>query len=232
MIKFEQKYLDNDFIEIYKVGGKHFLREIGKNVFYGKILNDDFCSLLLEKVKSYELLEDKKFSHHANSMHSSAILLEDLGLSEFIYDFVNEILINVIHAMFPERMSQEFDGIHSYVVRYGNTRDKNLDFHVDDSLVTMNLCLNEQFIGSELVFNGVRCPIHIDSPYQDTEKIIVNHQKGFAVLHDGKNRHYVNSILDGTRYGLIVWCQNSKERNDWFESLQKSECTVFCDLKK
>jgi hypothetical protein len=232
MIKFHNKYLDKEFIASFNSRDKGSLTEIGKNIFHGKILNEIFCDLVLNKVKLYEFCEDQKLNKQPNSMHSNAISLQNLGLDEFVNDFFKKILVNVIRLIFPEQINQEFDGIHGFVVRYGNTRDKHLDFHVDDSLITMNLCLNGTFSGSDLIFNGVRCPIHIDTPFQDKEEITITHQKGFTVMHEGKNRHYVNSITDGNRYGLIIWCQNFKERSDWFDSLENYQCTDFCDYEK
>lgn len=39
-------------------------------------------------------------------------------------------------------------------------------FHVDDSEVTLNVCLGKQFTGGELFFRGVRCDRHVNSPTQ------------------------------------------------------------------
>lgn len=232
MINFKDEYLAEEFMVSFNGSNTGHLTEIGKNIFYGRMLNNTFCNLMLEKIKLYELQEGQKLSQNANSMHSNAILLEELGLNVLVNEFYEKYLKKTIHSIFPARMNQEFDSIHSYVVRYGHAMDSNLDLHVDDSLVTMNLCLNEEFSGSDLIFNGIRCPVHIDTFCDDSEKVIVSHKKGFVVIHDGKNRHYVNSIQSGSRYGLIIWCQNSNERSDWFNSLKNYECTEFCDYKK
>jgi hypothetical protein len=39
-------------------------------------------------------------------------------------------------------------------------------FHVDDSEVTLNVCLGRQFSGGELFFRGVRCDEHVSSETQ------------------------------------------------------------------
>lgn len=39
-------------------------------------------------------------------------------------------------------------------------KDTKLDFHVDDSEVTLNLCLGRNFKGGDLFFGGVRCRHH------------------------------------------------------------------------
>lgn len=35
-------------------------------------------------------------------------------------------------------------------------------FHVDDSEVTLNVCLGKEFEGGELFFRGVRCEKHVN----------------------------------------------------------------------
>lgn len=39
----------------------------------------------------------------------------------------------------------------------------NVGFHVDDSEVTLNVCLGKQFSGGELYFRGIRCDKHVNS---------------------------------------------------------------------
>lgn len=39
-------------------------------------------------------------------------------------------------------------------------------FHVDDSEVTLNVCLGTKFSGGELFFRGVRCDKHVNSETQ------------------------------------------------------------------
>lgn len=39
-------------------------------------------------------------------------------------------------------------------------------FHVDDSEVTLNVCLGKQFSGGELFFRGVRCDKHVNTETQ------------------------------------------------------------------
>ena len=124
---------------------------------------------------------------------------------------------------------KKIDGIHSYILRYGANYDRNLGFHVDDSLITINFCLKNDSKGSELCFSGIRCPLHIDTPSMDNEEKIITHEKGFVVIHDGKNRHHINDIYSGERYNLIIWCQDKEEKENWFNSLQNNKCLDFCE---
>ena len=36
-------------------------------------------------------------------------------------------------------------------------------FHVDDSEVTLNVCLGKEFSGGELYFRGTRCEKHVNT---------------------------------------------------------------------
>ena len=55
--------------------------------------------------------------------------------------------------------------------------DIGLGFHIDDSLVTINLCLNDSFIGSDIVFEGIRCPIHVDTLHKSNENVSIRQKK-------------------------------------------------------
>ena len=39
-------------------------------------------------------------------------------------------------------------------------------FHVDDSEVTLNVCLGKEFTGGDLFFRGVRCDKHVNGEAQ------------------------------------------------------------------
>jgi hypothetical protein len=201
----------------------------GGNIFHGQILSYTFCDFIMKKVRKYELDKKNKRTKPVNSMHANAILIDELDISDHIKILVNLILLKTIYSLFPRCTGIPFDSLHSYIVRYSDNLDTDLGFHVDDSLVTINLCLNDKFVGSDLIFKGIRCPIHVDTPSTNSEGISIKHKKGFMVLHDGKNRHYVNSIQEGERYNLIIWCQNNNENIEWHKAQENHECMDYCD---
>ena len=230
MHKFKDDYLDKEFLNII-VNKKNTLKEIHKNIYYGKIFNDKFLDLIINLIDNYESSLDNNSEIHANSMHENAIPFSNLNLNQCINDFIKNYFTKIANLLYPDRFKKKFDGIHSYVVRYGDNYDRNLGFHVDDSLITINLCLKNDSKGSELCFSGIRCPLHIDTPSMKNEKKIITHEKGFAVIHDGKNRHHINDIYSGERYNLIIWCQDKEEKFNWFNSLENNKCLDFCEYK-
>ena len=50
--------------------------------------------------------------------------------------------------------STQFDAHHSFIVRYKSDEDPGLDMHTDDSDVTFNVCMNNNFTGAGLTFCG------------------------------------------------------------------------------
>ncbi|KAL9372395.1 hypothetical protein Peur_034639 [Populus x canadensis] len=82
-------------------------------------------------------------------------------------------------------------------------------FHVDDSEVTLNVCLGKQFSGGELFFRGTRCDKHVNTGSQPEEIFDYSHVPGGAVLHLGRHRHGVRATTSGHRINLLLWCRSS-----------------------
>ena len=110
------------------------------------------------------------------------------------------------------------------MVDYGYDRDSDLGFHVDNSEVTLNLCLGDLFSGSDLYFQGRRCPEHRQTHHKAEEHIVVPHKPGFAILHAGAHRHGAYPIASGSRQNLIIWYSSSPYRS------QDEICSDWCGL--
>ncbi|KAM7269652.1 hypothetical protein ACFE04_025149 [Oxalis oulophora] len=64
---------------------------------------------------------------------------------------------------FDEVGGCSLDAHNGCVVEYEIDRDVELGFHVDDSEVTLNVCIGREFSGADLFFKGVRCDNHVNS---------------------------------------------------------------------
>ncbi len=200
----------------------------GAGIFHGQIVNDAFCDLILSRIKQHENSDVVNQITQANSMHKNAILTNEIGLEPFISSFTNFFFKKIAPDVLPGALLKTIDSIHSYVVRYGISLDRDLGFHVDDSFLTINLCLNDGFVGSDLQFEGQRCTTHIDTLSGEHERVLIKHKKGKMILHHGKNRHYVETIRKGERFNLIIWCQNKSERAQWFDATKNQKCPDWC----
>ena len=89
--------------------------------------------------------------------------------------------------------------------RYKIGEDVDLSEHVDDSEITLNVCLGKEFEGGTLYFKGIKG--------QEFEKPVeYKHKLGKAVLHVGNHVHGANKIEGGERDNLIIWCRDSTIR--------------------
>jgi hypothetical protein len=103
------------------------------------------------------------------------------------------------------------DWRHGYVAGYsaapagmkGATRQK-LVSHTDDSEVTLNCCLGQDYIGGHVEFYGLRG--------SEEEGQLVGTVKrpdvGTALLHSGRHLHSVSTVTKGDRYALIIWSRS------------------------
>ncbi|KAF2557226.1 hypothetical protein F2Q68_00013977 [Brassica cretica] len=107
-------------------------------------------------------------------------------------------------VLFPEVCGTGLDSHHGFIVEYGKDRDTDLGFHVDDSEVSLNVCLGKQFSGGELYFRGVRCDHHVNSESGENEN--------YDYSHRGRHRHGAKATTSGHRVNLILWCRSSTFR--------------------
>ena len=112
---------------------------LGDEIYHGQLVTDQFCDLILDRVKQHT----RDLYKQANSMHQEAILIDQLGLGPLIEAFSGNFFIKDISQVLPDVYLPPLDGIHSYIVRYSKSLDHDLGFHVDDSFLTINLCLND-----------------------------------------------------------------------------------------
>ena len=227
MSGFNKNYLSKE-CQTTSVDYREHFQELGDQIYSGKILTDVFCEDILQRVRYFDEQANVDCFNSANSMHQSALLSTEIGIDRLVRSFVDLFVRDIAPQILSERLRLPIDEIHSYIIRYGQSLGRELGFHVDDSFLTLNICLNEGFTGSELVFEGERCPTHVDYNSSENERVCINHKKGAMVVHPGKNRHFVNYISSGKRCSLIIWCQNKAERERWFDAQKSGECLEFC----
>jgi hypothetical protein len=160
-----------------------------------------------------------------NSMHLHAVQLAPLGFDQWLTALRERWIAPLARALLPDFTKAPLDRHHAYLVDYARHRDQDLGFHVDNSEVTLNLCLGDDFDGAELTFLGARCEAHRDTPVLAGEVTEYLHRPGWAVLHAGAHRHQVEPIRRGRRRNLILWCQSADLRPDGPPS---SPCAPWC----
>ena len=88
--------------------------------------------------------------------------------------------------------------------------------HTDDSEVTLNCCLGDNFEGGSVEFYGLRGTNKEGMLIGRVERPNV----GTALLHSGRHLHSVTNVLSGDRYAFIIWARS-------WGGLRSSTCPFF-----
>ncbi|XP_068643112.1 2-oxoglutarate and iron-dependent oxygenase domain-containing protein CP2-like isoform X1 [Aristolochia californica] len=190
---------------------RSIISEPSPGVYTFPMLQPSFCELLLSEVENFEKwVQGSKFRiMRPNTMNKYGAVLDDFGLEAMLDKLMEEFVCPISKVFFPEVGGSSLDSHHGFVVEYGNNRDVELGFHVDDSEVTLNVCLGKHFTGGQLFFRGTRCDKHVNSETHPEEMLDYSHVPGQAVLHRGRHRHGARPTTSGHRINLLLWCRSS-----------------------
>ncbi len=180
--------------------------EVGQRVWSFPLLQPAACARLLGEI---DRRGARGPSRPPNSMHAYGSSLGEIGMEELLVALRVHHLAPLAAHHFADVGGDTLDGQHGFLAEYGPTTDESLGYHVDDSAVTLNLCLGGEFNGSELYFRGLRCDEHRQTPATPDEDFEHEHEVGTAILHAGRHRHGVHPIRRGRRRNLILWLQSS-----------------------
>ncbi|KAI3884291.1 hypothetical protein MKX03_017131 [Papaver bracteatum] len=206
------------FVEAINKNTEESLRSIisepSPGVYTFEMLHQDFCKMLLSEVDNFEkwVSESNFRIMRPNTMNKYGAVLDDFGLETMLDKLMDDFVRPISKVFFHEVGGSTLDSHHGFVVEYGKDRDVDLGFHVDDSEVTLNVCLGKQFSGGDLFFRGIRCDKHVNTESQPEESFDYSHVPGQAVLHRGRHRHGARATRSGHRINLLLWCRSSAFR--------------------
>jgi len=138
------------------------------------------------------------------------VLLNELGFDDGLLTPLRERYLSVIaRRLFPEVGGDSLDSHRAFVVSYGRGADDGLDLHYDNSEVTVNISLDDQFEGGELYIGRMQSvPLHSELEYCPCR-----HRLGCGLLHRGQQMHGALPLSTGVRHNLIMWMRSSETRN-------------------
>lgn len=213
-----ERFFVNSFLDAVKDGSETALRRIltehSPGVFTFNMLKPSFCAKMLEEVEHFERwAQDARVKvMRPNTMNNYGAVLDDIGMEGMLNHLMLRYLKAMAAVLFLNVGGSSLDTHHGFVVEYAMDRDLDLGFHVDDSEVTLNVCLGKEFDGGELFFRGVRCDKHVNGEARPEEVLEYSHVPGHAILHAGRHRHGAKAITSGQRTNLILWCRSSEFR--------------------
>ncbi|XP_031499566.1 2-oxoglutarate and iron-dependent oxygenase domain-containing protein CP2-like [Nymphaea colorata] len=190
---------------------RSIIREPSPGIYTFSMLRPSFCEMLLAEVENFEkwVQETRCKIMRPNTMNKYGAVLDDFGMESMLNQLMHQFVSPMSKVFFPEVGGSSLDSHHGFIVEYGEDKDVSLGFHVDDSEVTLNICLGKQFSGGDLFFRGVRCDNHVNSDTHPEEIFDYSHVPGQAILHRGRHRHGARPTTSGNRINLLLWCRSS-----------------------
>jgi len=219
---FSQEFLHPALIDLLKTpsaaaDGHESLYMVAPHAYSVPCFNPDFCVSMLEELAHFEswCQEHDIAIPRPNSMNRYGLILDLIGFGPFLEQLMERVVSPLASVLYKHYGGDSLTTHHGFVVEYGPQKDKKLDFHVDDSEVTLNICLGSVFTGGELFLRGVRCPLHQhQAQISEEEAVSYTHRVGSMLIHPGCHRHGALPLTSGSRTNLILWCRSTKYRND------------------
>jgi hypothetical protein len=156
------------------------------------------------------MLRQELSSERANTLHRSSADVRKVGFPvEGILheagDFIREYF-----GMSPENLD-----IHAcFAVAYSKDANTKLRLHVDDSDVTLNICLekSDDLKGTDVVFHGSEAlsslpKLNFGSLVGPVDQLrtSINVPAGWVAIHRGRHAHETTSLQQGSRLSVICW---------------------------
>lgn len=218
LAEISDRCLDPEFLRVLREDSDDaldaFVRRPHAGVIEFPLFSGEYVETMLREIHVFEhwCRHHQKKPTRPNSMNNYGVVLAELGLEPAMDELLYTWLVPLTRRYFPEHAGSGLDHQHAFVVDYAEDGDLSLGFHVDDSEVTLNVCLGLSFEGAEVYFRGERCDAHREDPANDAESWQWAPSPGMAILHAGAHRHGVHPLRAGRRVNLIVWARSSRHR--------------------
>lgn len=164
-----------------------YLSSVANDIYEMPVFTELMCRSLIDIA---EKNGGWSMERHEN-YKTNDIEVTNLGLGKFFDTFIQKLLFPIFKRLW---CLSDADNIKSenFIIKYELNGQKMLHLHHDDSDITMNVGLNSEYSGGEVLF-----------PRQNL--IYSNKKNGYGLIHPGKITHIHGSkqITFGVRYRLV-----------------------------
>ena len=182
----------NKYINPYIRKGQHrlMLDEIAPNVIEFPLFTEKFCKELIELAEAGKWVTDRHTFYPTTDQ-----TMESLGMQE-IYTKVLEEFVYPIWIDNWELAGDSWKTLKSenFIAKYDTLNQGSLDLHHDDSVITLNLRLNDDFKGG-----GTYLPKYKTTVQPSKMGNVMAHPGTVTHLHGGR------PVEEGTRYILVTF---------------------------
>ena len=193
------------------------------DVYSFPLLSPSFCIKLKKVMKRLIHVQQQKLKQLENYSEEGSIDNASIGVRPIDVDmmgasWINNLLFHLVvrplsrHLFQKTESMNDLDWRQGYIVGYSHKpsekdgiQRQRLVPHTDDSEVTLNIGMGDNFEGGDLAFWGLRNTEGEGSFVGDFHPII-----GTALLHSGRHLHEVKHVTKGDRFAYIMWARSWK----------------------
>ena len=164
--------------------------EIGPNVIEFPLFTEKFCNEIIELAEQHEWVTDRHLYYPTTDQ-----TMESLGMQS-IYQKVLEQFVYPIWIWFWELAGEDWNKLSSenFIAKYNTLNQGSLDLHHDDSVITLNVRLNDDFKGG-----GTYLPKYKTTLQPRKIGNVMSHPGQITHIHGGR------PVEEGTRYILVTF---------------------------
>ncbi|KAL6626873.1 hypothetical protein ACP70R_030599 [Stipagrostis hirtigluma subsp. patula] len=144
---------------------KSIMTEPAPGLYVFSMLQPAFCHMLTEEAHHFErwirVTKRKMMKVTVGDGDIYGAILSDFGLETMLNQLMNDFISPIAKVLYPELGASPLDSHHSFVSEYPEGQGQG--FQVNDSTITLNACIRDEFTGGEMYFHGVRCVRHVNS---------------------------------------------------------------------
>lgn len=174
-------------------------------------LTPSFCEMLVEELAHFEAAD---LPHQSpNTMNRSGVVLNEIGLGPLMDRVIEIFFLPVCRSLYPHLLGGGLSAHHSFVTKYAMGQDTSLGVHDDNSEVTVNIALLQDFEGASLALYHHARVAHPQREEKQSFQWRVS-SRGTMLLHPGEMLHEVLPLTAGQRMGLIIWMRCDAYREE------------------
>eukprot|EP00440_Ansanella_granifera_P023757 gb/GFBE01025802.1/.p1 GENE.gb/GFBE01025802.1/~~gb/GFBE01025802.1/.p1 ORF type:complete len:427 (+),score=79.54 gb/GFBE01025802.1/:1-1281(+) len=185
------------------------LKHVHNECFQVAIFHKQFCAKIVAEIEHFK----KQHLPHQfpNNMNRGGCILNEIGLGPFMDRLIHLYLGPLCKAVYGRFLDEGFEAHHSFIVSYSMGGDRGLGVHDDNSEVTINIALRDDFEGASLALYQHARTAHPQLEAQG--KFLWKVGAGTMLFHPGEMLHEVLPLEKGDRMGLIVWLRSNNYRS-------------------
>ena len=104
---------------------------------------------------------------------------------------MNSTIKRLVKTLIPASSASRIKHLHAFYIQYIGGIQTSLGPHFDDSSFTINVCLQSNSTGGDLIFDDLG--------------LSYSHSNSMGIIHSGVLKHHVSELTEGSRENVIIW---------------------------